>query len=338
MILKAEDAQTMTLHDQEDRRKPSRRALYIPWILLVVLAVAWSAGWFWLRGETRRQMDAGAAELRAAGYTVSWDDRTFGGYPFRIDSNMTGFRIGEPSGWSISAPNIRAEAFVYKLDHWVAYAPDGVVLNRPIGGPVTIKGKGLRASLSGIDETVPRVAVEGFGLTFAPAPGAQPYLLRSADHLDLHLRPGPQDQGAVLLKVDGARALLPGLLSRIAQDQPVSMDVEMILSKMSAMEGRDWRSMVRSWADAGGTATLQNASLTGGGAVLAAHGGALSVGDDGRVEGGLDVDLRKAGEALSDMSGGMIPPQAGFAGANLKFEGGQTILGPLPIAPAPRVY
>jgi len=112
----------------------------------------------------------------------------------------------------------------------------------------------------------------------------------------------------------------------------------MILSKMSAMEGRDWRSMVRSWAAAGGTATLRNASLTAGGAVLSAHGGALSVGDDGRVEGGLDVDLRKAGEALSDMSGGVIPPQAGFAGATLTFEGGQTILGPLPIAPAPRVY
>jgi hypothetical protein len=338
MILKPKTHPTMTLHDQDAPRKPSRRALYIPWILLVVLAVAWSAGWFWLRTEARERMDAGAAELRAAGYTVSWSDRTFGGYPFRIDSNLTNFQIGEPSGWSISAPSIRAEAFVYKLGHWVAYAPDGVVLNRPIGGPVTIKGKALRASLSGIHDTVPRVAIEGANLTFIPAQGAQPYLLRSADHLDLHLRPGPQDQGAVLLKVDGARALLPGLLSRIAQDDPVSIDIEMILSKMSAMEGRDWRSMVRSWAAAGGTATLRNASLTAGGAVLTAHGGALSVGDDGRVEGGLDVDLRKAGEALSDMSGGVIPPQAGFAGANLTFEGGQTILGPLPIAPAPRVY
>jgi len=328
----------MTLHDRDAARKPSRRALYLPFILLLLLAVGWSFGWFWLRAQARDRMDTGAAELRNAGYTVSWSDRTFGGYPFRIDANMTNFKIGEPSGWSISAPSIRAEAFVYKLGHWVAYAPSGVVLNRPVGGPVTITGKALRASLSGIDQTVPRISVEGANLMFVPGPGAQPYLLRSAERLNLHIRPGPQDQGAVLLRVEGATAQLPGLLSRIAQDEPVAMDVELTLSKMSAMQGNDWRSMVRSWSGAGGTATLKNASLTAGGAVLAAHGGALSVGEDGRVEGGLDVDLRKAGAALSDMSGGMIPPQAAFAGASLRFEGGQTILGPLPIAPAPRVY
>jgi hypothetical protein len=328
----------MTLHDQDDRRQPSRRALYLPFILLLVLAVAWTFGWFWLRGQARERMDAGANELRTAGYTVSWDDRTFGGYPFRIDSNLTNFKIAEPSGWGVSAPEIRAEAFVYALDHWVAVAPQGVTLHRPIGGPLVIKGQALRASLADIEADTPRIAVEGAGLTFTPGPGAQPYLLQSTETLKLHIRPGPQDQGAVLLNVKNARARLPGLMARIAQDEPVDINLELILSKMSALDGSNWRSMVQSWSGAGGTASLRNATLTVGGAVLSATGGALSVGNDGRVEGGLDVDLRKAGEAISDMSGGMIPPQAGFAGATLRFEGGQTILGPLPIAPAPRVY
>jgi hypothetical protein len=36
----------------------------------------------------------------------------------------------------------------------------------------------------------------------------------------LHLRPGPDDQAALLLKVDNAGARLTGLLGRIAQDRP----------------------------------------------------------------------------------------------------------------------
>lgn len=319
-------------------RQPSRKALYLPFVLLLIVAVIWSFAWFWLRGQAREEMDAGAAELRAAGYTVSWSERTFGGYPFRLDANLTNFRIGEPSGWAIEAPSVRSEAFVYALDHWVAVAPQGVVLHRPIGGPLTIKGKALRASLTDLDRHPPRIAVEGADLTFTPAQGGQPYVLQSAERLNLHLRPGPEDQGAVLLRVEGARARLPGLMERISRDRPIDMNVELILSKMSAMQGNDWRTMAQRWAAAGGTATVRTASLTAGGAVLAANGGALSVGPDGRVEGGLNVDLAKAGEALSDMTGGLVPPGASFGGATLTFEGGQTILGPLPIAPAPRVY
>jgi len=75
-----------------------------------------------------------------------------------------------------------------------------------------------------------------------------------------------------------------------------------------------------------------------GGAELVGHGDHLTVGPDGRVQGKLDVDLRKAGEALSDMSGGMIPPEAGFGGATLTFRNGETTLGPLHIAPAPRLF
>jgi len=328
----------MTLHDQAPPRKHSRWGLYIPFVLLAVVVVAWSAGWFWLRDQAVKRMDAGATALRQAGYTVAWRERTIGGFPFRLDADFTDFRIAEPSGWGLAAPKLRTEAYIYALGHWVAYAPGGVVLDRPIGGPLAVNGSALRASVSDLEQDTPRVAIEGANLTFTPAPNAQDFLLQSADHLDLHLRPGPNDQGAVLLKVDGAKARLPGLMARIAADQPVGIDLEIILSKMSAFEGGDWRAMARNWAAAGGTAQVRNASLTAGGAELAAHGEGLTAGADGRVQGKLDVDLRKAGPALSDMSGGAIPPEAGFGGASLTFREGEARLGPMRIAPAPRLY
>ncbi|MGE5502331.1 MAG: DUF2125 domain-containing protein [Ignavibacteriales bacterium] len=328
----------MTLHDSVAPRKHSRRGLYIPFLLLAVVIVAWTAAWFWLKGEAERRMDAGAAALREGGYTVSWSDRKLGGYPFRLDADFTDFRMAEPSGWGIAAPTLKAEAYIYALNHWVAYAPTGVTLNRPIGGPLLIDGQALRASVAGMDNDVPRLAVEGANLTFTPAPGAQDYLLQSAERLNVAVRPGPDDQGAVLLNVTGAKAHLPGLLARVAADKPVDMDLEVILSKMSAFAGPNWRSMAQSWVASGGEAQVRKASLVAGGAELVAHGDRLTVGPDGRVQGKLDVDLRKAGDALSDMSGGAIPPEAGFGGATLTFSNGETTLGPLHIAPAPRLF
>lgn len=328
----------MTVPERAPARKPRRRWLWFPWLLALIAVGAWSAGWFWLKGETLARMDAGARALDEAGYTLTWKDRTVSGFPFRLDVDATDVRIAEPSGWALAFPRLETEAFIYRLDHWMVVAPDGVVMTRPIGGPVAIGGQALRASLAGFDRQTPRISVEGQDLTFRPGSGAQPFMLQSAERLELHLRPGPDDQGAVLLRVEGARAVLPGLLARLAEDRPVSLTWDMILSKMSGFSGYDWPTAARRWSAAGGTATVQQATLQAGPALLVGKTGALRIDPQGRVEGSLEVDLKKASDALNTMSGGMIPSGFGFAQATLTFAGGETSLGPLRIAPAPRVY
>ncbi len=318
----------MTLPDPPSPRKARRRWLWFPWTLFLLLVVGWTAGWFWLRIEAADRMDASAEALRKAGYTVEWKSRTLGGFPFRLDIALTDVRVAEPSGWGLSAPRLKGEAFVYAIDHWIAVAPEGLTLDRPIGGPVTITGPVLRASLAGFEERPPRISFEGVDLTFTPAPGAQPFFLQSAQKLELHTRAGPDDQGAVLLRAEGAQARLPGLLERIADGRPVSLTWDMILSRMSGFSGRDWRTSASAWSASGGTITVRKASLTAGDAVLEARTGALTVGTDGRVQGRLDADLRQAAQALG------MP----IASAGVSFAAGQTFLGPLPIAPAPRIY
>lgn len=316
----------------------SRKALYIPFALALIAVIALSFGWFRLRDAAETRMDAAVTELRAEGYALSWDERSFGGFPFRLDVNLTGFRIAEPSGWAVEAPRLRAEAFVYSSGHWVAVAPDGAVLQRPQGGPLAIEGKALRASLADLDDHTPRVAVEGADLTFSPGDGASDFPIRSLKRLNLHLRPGPDDQAAVLFRADEARADLPGMLGALGRDRPVTINIELIFSQMSAMRGDGWEAMARDWSASGGEMTVQNASLETGGGVLAAHGGPLRIDPDGRVSGDLTLDLERAGEALSDMTGGLLPPGAGFGGANLRLEDGRTHLGPFEIAPAPKAY
>lgn len=343
----------MSLHDLPPPRKPRRLGLYLPFALLVIAIIAWTVFWLWARGEARARMDAAVADLKSAGYAVSWKDRSLGGYPFRMDVTLTDVAVREPSGWALQAPDLEAEADMYALGHWLIAAPQGLTFVRPIGGPVSVKGQLIRASLTDFDKRPPSLSFEGVKLTFQPQPGAQPFALSAADRVEFHLRAGPDDEGGVFARLDNGTAQLSGLFARIAGGKPISIVWNSTLSKMSAFTGADWPSAVRHWADAGGQMSVRQAGVTAGDALIGSNAGALSVDRDGRLTGTLDATLRQAPRALGVMGEtGVLPPETAQAAAavaqarqegeaarvTLNFQAGETTLGPVAIAPAPKVY
>jgi hypothetical protein len=158
----------------------------------------------------------------------------------------------------------------------------------------------------------------------------------------------------VFATVDKGAAQLSGLMARVAGGKPISIVWNSTVSKMSAFTGADWPSAVRHWAEAGGSMTVRHAGITAGDALLASDSGTLSAGNDGRLTGVLDVALRQAPRALGVLGqAGAISPQAADAAATvaaarqdggdvahitLNFQAGQTTLGPVAIAPSPKVY
>ncbi len=336
----------MTHNAAVPSRKPRRRGLLAPFVVLAIIILGWSLGWLWLRGQAEQRMDAAALSMKARGYDLSWTGRAFTGYPFRMDIHLTNARIAEPSGWAVRAPELKGEALAYDIGHWVITAPAGVVMTRPIGGDVAITGQALRASFAGFEQYPPRISVEGANLVFTPLPGAAPFPLLSTSGLQLHVRPGPEDQGAILFKADGTKARFTGLLGRIAEDRTAALLWDARLTKVSALRGASWADAVGDWSQAGGALTVQEGRLTAGEALLEAKSGDLTVGDDGRLRGALDVTVRDApapGEALRS-------PEAAAAAlavamgrdpalsATLKFDKGRTRLGLFDTGPAPRVY
>lgn len=344
----------MSLHDLPSPRKRGRLGLYIPFGLLLILIVAWSVAWLWARGEARARIDGGVAMLKRAGYEVSFKDQAIGGYPFRLNVTLTDARIREPSGWALETPRLEGQAFMHAPTQWLLATPDGLTFVRPVGGPVQVTGKLIRASFSHPGQTPPNFSFEGVGLTFQPAGGARPFSLSAAERVEFHLRKGPDDEGGVFFKVEKGRTQLAGLLGRIAGDGPVSLSWNSTLSKMSAFKGSDWPGAVRAWTVAGGRMTVRDGGLTAGSALIQARSGTLSVGSDGRLRGVLDVNLKEAPRTLSTLGAtGLIEPERAdaaaavaaaregsgdFARATLNFEAGQTTLGPVAIAAAPKVY
>ena len=340
--------------DPEPTRKPQRFWLYAPFVILLLAAAGWTALWLQVRGQASTRMDAAVSDLRKAGYEVTWKDRSLGGYPFRLDVVLTDARIREPGGWAVATPRLEAEAFLYSLGHWITAAPEGLTLTRPIGGPVEVRGELLRASLNGLDKRPPAFSFEGRKLTFAPGAGAQPFGLAAAEKVELHLRPGPDDQGAILFKVDNGKAQLSGLFAQLAGDKPVSIVWDSILTRMSGFKGQTWADAVRAWSTGGGVIQVRQAGVTAGDALIGAQSGQLGVGYDGRLVGAMDVTLRQAPRALAAMAAtGALPPEtalaaaavaaaredsASVARATLTFEAGRMTLGPVAVGASPRVY
>ena len=220
----------MSLHDPNPTRKPSRLGLYLPFVILGVAVVAWSAAWMWAKGQAASRLDAAVADANRAGWQVGWKTRTIDGYPFRMDVTLTDVSIREPGGWGIDSPRLEGEAFMHALTNWLVAAPDGLTFVRPIGGPVRVSGKLVRASLSNFDKRPPSFSFEGVDLVFQPQPGARPYFLTKAGSFEFHLRARPDDkdgvrhdEGGLYMKLDGGKADPATIIGRIAGEKPVSM-------------------------------------------------------------------------------------------------------------------
>jgi hypothetical protein len=333
--------------------QPRRLGLYAPLGLVAVLALAGSLGWFWLRGEVYRRMDAAATSLEGSGYRVDWSDRAIYGFPFRLDLVVKNPRLRELSGWGLAAPRLDAEAFVFAPDHWIIVAPYGVTLRRRVGGPVVVGARVLRASLSDPAASPPRLSVEGLALTFATPAGARPFGIASAEEFHLHTRAGPREQGAAYMELDRAATVGPGPLSDIAAGSPITLIGDGLFSQANAMGGQGFAGALRDWRAAGGALTLRRLSLAATGAGLESRSGTLGIGGDGRLSGAMTAKVegipRVIGALVADAP--LDPEVAKAAKAvlaaralkdtatvTIHFEAGQTTLGPVAIGPAPRVY
>ena len=319
--------------------RPRRFWLWAPYALVAIALAAWSGVWWSQKFTLQRTLTDQAAHWRSQGYAASWTGLTIDGWPFRLHLTLTGLKVGEPSGWALTAPSVEAVGLPYAPDVWGVAAPQGLVLTRPGKGALTVSGQSLRASIGGVGGAAPRFSFEGLDLSLTPAPGAQAPAFSAAARLELHLQPGPDDQAALLIRLDKARLDPAVNLARLAPAIDLSWDTR--LSHVSALKGRDWPSAVRAWTAAGGTMSVADADLGLDRLALHGSGGPLGVGDDGRLRGVVGLGVTKGGGlSLGGLRlGGVNIGGLQFGGAMpLRFEDGRASLGAFPIGPAFKVY
>ena len=334
------------------RKKGGRIWLLTPFVLLMLLTLGYGGYWMVAKSRLETEIDARADAMRRAGYTVEMEGRRLDGFPFRLRLTLPNVRIASPAGWSLGAPSFEAQAYLHDPGHWVFLAPQGLTINRPKGGGLTVKGEALRASLVGLGGPNWRGAAEGVKLAFAPATGAAPFSLAAAERMDLNIKPGDADQVMMLIRLQGGKAGAGALLQRMAADAPVTGLLDLKATKAAAFQGASFGEAAKAWSTAGGQVEIVRTELQGGTVAAWAKGGVLTAGRDGRLQGSIPLEMRQAAKSLGALAGQPLDPntartaasiaaardQGGSATLNLVFQAGVTTLGPVPIGPAPKVF
>jgi hypothetical protein len=176
--------------------------------------------------------------------------------------------------------------------------------------------------------------VDGDDVTFTSSPGHDPFWLTAAKSVQFDTAPAPDDQGALFIGIDGGTALPSSWIGQIARGAPVAVVLDGVVFRAGAFSGRDWREAASHWTKSGGGLDVRQFTLRAGDASLESRRGSLAIDDQGALVGQLDANLGEPGRLFA----GLKSENGETETQKLTFHGGSTWLGPVRLAPAPKVF
>lgn len=339
-----------------------RLGLFLPYILLLVLALAWTAGWFWIRGKAVSEMDAWLAREAEKGRQWTCTDRSITGFPFRLELRCTSLSFARADG-SFTLGPVTAIVQVYNPRHALLEAVGPFrVRQDELNAEVTwatlaasFQGKSDGFTLASLVVTEPKGSVTGA----APDP-----IDFSVKRLELHARPTPgrfESDGAVDASLRAAQAAIPQLDALSGSAEPTDIGLDATIEQATVLRTGRVVNELEKWRKAGGRLDITQLSLVKGPQQANARG-ALALDEAHRPAGqlelraaGLDSLIGQAmgqrfgaekGALIGSLVGGLIgglqpkktePPEPAPGGSGLKalpplkIAGGRLMLGPFPV-------
>ncbi len=302
------------MSDLAPTREPRRLGLWIPFVLIVALIAGWSAYWFYTAHRIDGLITLRQSELIKAGYQVSYEPLKVRGYPYRMFAEFKNLTVIAPSGRGFATPLLNAEANAYALDKWVMNAPSGLTLYRghPAGqelGKVVVTGQNLRASVSGLNNPVYNVALQGLDLTLTPSDLAHPFAFSAAENFEAYLRPTRDtskilvpDSADMLIRLTGAHGQPGSTVANLSPEKPLSLHVEGTVDHISGFAGKDFGDSLKAWSAGGGLISGFKSSLKAGDLDLFASSDDLRLDASSRLSGHMDVELSGAFKPMEVLS------------------------------------
>lgn len=339
-----------------------RSGLFAPIGLFLIALAAWTAWWFVLAGQVRQQLDSRVEAMRGAGWDVNYANLGVSGWPFRVRLGAEHVSVTAPSGHALDAPQLAAEANAWNPDKWVLVAGDGLVLTRADKGKVAMRGQFIRASVHGLTQRWPNIAVEMARPEFTSHQGAEAFPISRANKIEFYLRPhlapagspGVENAVDVLFRLIDAEGRPGGPVEGMAGDGRLTMQIETVIQDADRLQGADAAGVFAAWTRAGGRFTGVRGELSAGDSRATLSSDALYADADGRLNGTVSLQAAKPMAAIAGLaqSGSGAVNRVGAAGAaaatavrgdqdvdlSLVFRDGRTFLGPFALAPAPKLF
>jgi hypothetical protein len=275
--------------------RPRRRRLwpvFVPFLLVVVLAVGWTGLWFYAAGRAETALTGWRAREARAGRIHNCGSEAIGGFPFRIE-----VRCRQPSVELRGASKpvtIRAADLVVAVQ---IYQP--TLLIAEFSGPMTVEEQGSsqtysanwslgQASVRGTPQNPQRgsLAFDRLVVTRQGDSGAPVF---TAERFELHGRmaEGSKNDNPVIeaaVRARGARA--PEVHALTAT--PIDADINALLRGLADLSPKPWSARLREIQARGGNLEIVKARLQQGESI-AVTTGSLGLTAKGLLDGQLQM-------------------------------------------------
>lgn len=331
------------------------RMVFVPTLIVVVLAAAWTVFWFHAASVARATLAGWQAREEQSGRSFRCGSQSFGGYPFRIEMRCTNaaadLQKASPP-LQIRVGNFLAVAQVYQPTLLIVEFGAPLTVTQP-GSSVTVAGEWTlaQASLRGLPTSPERVsaAIDNLRLSRPDAAGA---VLFGVRHVELHARLDPASRPDHPV-VDLAARIEQGTAPSAGPpfDQPLDVEIAAVLEGLPDLEPKPAAQLLRELQQKGGVLQVVNAHVARAG-MLATGTGTLGLSPQGRLDGAIDVTISGLDSNLLE---GLVPSlkggNASLLGAGLlallgkptelegrpavvmplRFTDGAVALGPVPL-------
>lgn len=337
------------------------RWIWTPLALVLVLAAAWSAFWFYAARRAERDLDAFLAREAKAGRVYTCASRGVGGYPFRVEVRCTEptAELRDPGSPAVT---VRARDFVAIGQ---IYTPDLVLAE--ITGPLTVSRAGdsdvlsfdwrlMQASVRAHAGRPERVSIALDQPKLDEGVSESPRPLGRAKHVEFHARVSPGSDPAnpvldVATSIEDAVVAVPGF-----SPQPMGAQGTAVLRGLHDLAPKPWTERLRDWQAANGRLEISGLRITRGDTLALAKGD-LGLTGEGRLDGTVNVtatgvepvaelllgptEARTQAAILAGLR--LLGGRAEIEGKRavvlpLRFRNGVATLGPVPVGKIPPLF
>lgn len=250
----------------------SRFWLYAPFVLLLLVAVGWSAAWFAIRSRAADAFDGFLAAEAQAGRQWTCQDRTIGGYPFRIEL-VCGSLTLQRGPVRASLGRVESIAQVYQPRLIITEIEGPLHLT---DGSRTVQGTWdlLQASLHAAPTGLRRLSLAANNPRFTVAGLPSGDIVTSGEHLELHVRPNPSrtQEKAYDAAFSVRQARIPILDALVGGSEATDIASDLTVTQAEGFRGRPVAEELERWREAGGTMDVLMLSLAKGSRRVEAKG------------------------------------------------------------------
>ncbi len=151
---------TATPDDGGSKPNYARRIKWLG-IVVAILMLAFTGGWFYLADLGEKQIDLALAKVNTGAQKIACDNRSIKGYPFRFGLFCDSVLVEQPSkGLRIAAGALRTAAQVYNPWHLIAELDGPASIDAPGLQPLEVNWSLLHSSVRANRPLPDRISVE----------------------------------------------------------------------------------------------------------------------------------------------------------------------------------